>query len=525
MIKTKLILFLLLYCSTAWANVYIEIHMQTGVVTYNIASIDSISLIEPTPTYVIDAEAKKYPVGLIASHYWMLEDLTCAVYDTLSSNRGIQLKPSTDSTYTAYKVGRFYNWQAAVGITPKTTSLATYTTVQGICPNKFHLPTRKEWEKLFASNNYAGSSSFRHPNWKTSSNGLKRKGESPKDGFNSLASGYAKGTTIKDTELLSSYWSAESLSTNSALSCRLDATGSLSFSSANKELGKSVRCIWDGQTDRDWLYVYRRNVTDETERVVRYKIADIKQIVVKDNLSDGYIADKQNNIYKTKRYGSTMWMLEDLIYTKGLQETTLNEKFHEIAAYINATDCNTSYNGVRYYSKKVIQDYASSICPNSWRIPAQKDFIALVNADTQYTFIKQFHSAVYNNSQVFAANSEALYWVSDFTTGSYYENGEIKYYLQGIPYFEHFQGYYPRFSFVQIANEIPALPCRCIKDLTEPYMLCRLAKKSQTRQVGIWQTNDCPVIKFTQNSHAENVMYLENVSTTEYYDSISLFLE
>ena len=49
MIKTKLILFLLLYCSTVWANVYIEIHMQTGVVTYNIASIDSISLIEPTP--------------------------------------------------------------------------------------------------------------------------------------------------------------------------------------------------------------------------------------------------------------------------------------------------------------------------------------------------------------------------------------------------------------------------------------------------------------------------------------------
>ena len=526
MIKTKLILFLfLICCNTAWASVYIEIHTQSDVISYNIASIDSISLIEPKPTYVIDAVGKEYPIGFIAGNYWMLEDLTCAVYDTLSHNRGIRLVVSSDSTEIAYKVNVFYNWQAAVGITPQFPNPVFQTTVQGICPNKFHIPSRKEWEKLFASNNYAGSNTFRHPNWKTSSDGLKRKGESPQHGFNSLASGYAKGIIIKDKELLSSYWSSESLSASSALSCRLDASGSLSFSSANKELGKSIRCIWDGQTDRDWLYVYRSDVTAETERVAKYKIADIKQIIVKDYLSDGYIADNQNNIYKTKRYGTTMWMVEDLIYTKGLQEMTLNNNFHETAAYIKATDCEGTTNKVRYYSQTAIQNYASTICPTSWRIPTQKDFSALVKIDTLHSFIQQFYSAVYAKHNAFSTNAEALFWVADFTTGSYTENGETKFYIEGIPYFEHYQGYYPRFSFVKIANTIPALPCRCIQDLTEPYMQCRYTKKANTRQIGIWQTNNNPIIKFTKNSQSENVMYIENAAVIEHYDSISLFIE
>ena len=159
MIKTKLILFLfLICCNTAWASVYIEIHTQSDVISYNIASIDSISLIEPKPTYVIDAMGKEYPIGFIAGNYWMLEDLTCAVYDTLSHNRGIRLVVSSDSTEIAYKVNVFYNWQAAVGITPQFPNPVFQTTVQGICPNKFHIPSRKEWE--YAKHSHARQAQF-----------------------------------------------------------------------------------------------------------------------------------------------------------------------------------------------------------------------------------------------------------------------------------------------------------------------------------------------------------------------------
>lgn len=486
------------------ANVSIEIHTIDSVAFFDADKIDSITLIEPAPTFVKDINEKIYKVGLLGKNYWMLEDLDCAIFDTLSIHRSKSLSASEDSTLAPYNKGIHYNWTAANGLIDPPYTLTT-TRNQGICPNKFHIPSKTEWENLFASIEHKGSTPLRNQNWQITNDGLQRQGESTEKGFNSSASGYAKGSQIKESKILSSYWSSESLSETSALATRLDATGSLSFSSENKELGKSVRCVWDGQTDRDWLYVYQNNVQDEEKKVLRYKIEKIKFIIIKDDFSNGSIKDATGNTYNTKRYGSANWMIEDLISSSSQK----------------GESCYSAQKTNNYFSIDVI----NNICPKGWRLPKQEDYKKLVENDIDNTFVRDFKSAIYKDDKIFSVGAEALYWVEDFTTGSYEENGETKFYIKGIPYFENYNSYSSRFSFVEISNTIPLMPCRCVQDLTEPRLKCRETKKSDTTNIGIWQTKDYPTIKFTQNNNAENVMYIENADSNVYYDKFSVEIE
>lgn len=502
--KLICIILSILFSHILCAKVFIEIHTLDSVAIFNAENIDSISLIEPAPTFVKDINEKKYTVGHLGNNYWMLEDLDCAIFDTLSIHREKSLYTSNDSTLAPYNKGIHYNWTAANGLLDSP-HIITTTRNQGICPNKFHIPNKAEWENLFASIEHKGSTPLRSQNWEVTSDGLKRQGESTEKGFNSSASGYAKGSQIKDSDILSSYWSSESLSETSALATRLDATGSLSFSSENKELGKSLRCVWDGQTDRDWLYVYQNNVQDEEKKVLRYKVERIKLIIIKDYISSGTITDTENHTYRTKRYGSTSWMIEDLVSSLSIQ----------------GVNCNATQKTNNYFSKDVI----NNICPTDWRLPRQEDYKKLVENDIDNTFIRDFKSAIYKDDKIFSVGAEALYWVEDFTTGSYEENGETKFYIKGIPYFENYSGYSPRFSFVEISNTIPFMPCRCVQDLTEPKLKCRETKRSNTKNIGIWQTKDYPRIKFTQNNNAENVMYIENADSNVYYDKFSVEIE
>ena len=499
--KIIFIILSLLFSHILCAKVFIQIHTLDSVAIFNAEKVDSISLIEPAPTFVKDINAKKYNVGLLGSNYWMLEDLDCAIFDTQSIHREKSLSISADSTLAPYNKGIHYNWTAANGLIDPPYTLTT-TRNQGICPNKFHIPSKAEWENLLASIAYKGSTPLRNQNWQITNNGLKRQGESTEKGFNSSASGYAKGSQIKDSDILSSYWSSESLSEISALATRLDATGSLSFSSENKELGKSVRCVWDGQTDRDWLYVYQKDIQDEEKKVLRYKIEKIRQIIIKDDIGSDTITDAENHSYLTKRYGSTSWMIEDLVSSLSIQ----------------GASCYAAQKTNNYFSIEVI----NNICPKGWRLPKQEDYKKLVENDIDHTFIREFNSAIYKEGKIFSDGVEALYWVEDFTTGSYEENGETKSYIKGIPYFENYKGYSSRFSFVEISNTIPLMPCRCVQDLTEPKLKCRETKKSDTTNIGIWQTKDYPTIKFTQNKDAENVMYIENADSNVYYDKFSV---
>lgn len=141
--------------------------------------------------YVTDCQGKKYKAVKIRNSVWMAENLDCLVYDSESEYSGTLSyvdNVKEFNTFTPYCVnaadrtkwdddkddyyaenvtdemvknfGTMYNWAAAVGMDKEkqikgTIDFSGYR--QGICPNGWHLPTKKEIEQLKES---AKGSSF-----------------------------------------------------------------------------------------------------------------------------------------------------------------------------------------------------------------------------------------------------------------------------------------------------------------------------------------------------------------------------
>lgn len=121
---------------------------------------------------VTDCQGNIYPVVKIGEQYWMAENLRCTKYDTESERSGKMLEvPEYCDSGNPYYIevvpyydwglldisqirgcGNLYNWTAAVGLKSKRAALKEEnefkTRRQGICPNGWHIPTKKEWETL-----------------------------------------------------------------------------------------------------------------------------------------------------------------------------------------------------------------------------------------------------------------------------------------------------------------------------------------------------------------------------------------
>lgn len=125
---------------------------------------------------VSDCEGHTYPTVWIGTQLWMAENLQCTTYDTESERAGVTLPLYTvinvqqeetkryrpfcadgRDAVTLYsgnlteeqrkKLGLYYNWPAAAGLTDYW-SQNTNGQTQGICPNGWHLPSKQEYETL-----------------------------------------------------------------------------------------------------------------------------------------------------------------------------------------------------------------------------------------------------------------------------------------------------------------------------------------------------------------------------------------
>lgn len=116
-----------------------------------------------------DCQGNTYPIVKIGNQYWMAENLRCTKYDTQSERAGEilneQKEDSSEPCFYSnnsifwredffdsrmlvpgeFKFGLWYNWSAAVGTDG---SIDISTPRQGICPNGWHIPSRKEWMEL-----------------------------------------------------------------------------------------------------------------------------------------------------------------------------------------------------------------------------------------------------------------------------------------------------------------------------------------------------------------------------------------
>ncbi len=543
--KVFLMCFISVMALTAEARTSIKIYLtDKSPVEYYTAEIDSLSMIEPVPTEVKDIEGRRYKVERVGKDYWMFQDLLTACYDTLSPLRDMCLQQSADSTYgpytTAVSGGRLYNWSGAVGMQTKEEALSQTSPYmerrQGICPNKFHLPSRGEIEYLSAylGGNTGSLTLRKEMSMWVSGLPLFKEGNNS-SGFGAEGHGYAKGLEQKDLGLVTSYWSSDAVSATSAYTALLSVTGSTTLGSENKELGRSVRCVWNGQTDRDWLYVYKKN--DPEHKVDRYKTEKITRIIVYDDISEGYVSDTEGNSYRTKRYGTTNWTLDNIRTTAGHQYNTLTPQFSPY--YTDKSACDGG-EAVRYYSASAAmgvtrEEFATTydkqdlvrvdipvkgICPDGWRLPLRADFEILKPYVERGEFGISKVSGAYFDGKGFSQGAESMLWVSDFTFGYKVTAGGNQYFLRGIPHIDYINGYEGRIEYVETLENIPALPCRCVQDMQEPFMDCyNRTEPSADGSYGIWE-NNFPQIYFEADDNGSNSIRVQ-VGGSGYYDTIS----
>lgn len=539
------ILLMLLYSAALCAKVSVKIEMSDGSITeYDTLEIDSLSMIEPVPTSVTDVEGRKYRVGVAGSSYWMLENLYVTLYDTLSHLRGTVLSESSDSTYLPYvktgDYGTLYNWSAAIGLETEEEAVSqtqsAQSRVQGICPNKYHLPSTRELSLVSERVGNSGSNPLRSPiDWQYEHEELFQWGESSPDGFMSYPDGYAKGVEHKRRGYIASYWGADAMSESSACGMALTEAGSLTLGSEDKRAGRSVRCIWDGQTDRDWLYVYKKDTVD------RYRTDKIVSINISDDESDGYMYDEEGNGYATKRYGKTNWMIENLKRVRGLSsydgdkntfcsyyvpsascgsESTV---YYSFAAAMNITETEVSRIFGRLGGENT-EAQVQGVCPVGWRLPQRNDFEKIRSQIVSGKFRMPLQSLVYFDGTAFSPGAEGVFWVSDCRCGYGYYGSERRHFIDGIPHIDMTDGYEGRLGYVRTESVLPAMPCRCVKDMKEPLLHCTYTGGEGCKDYGIWEFY-YPMIYFEKNDDGQNSMRVRvrEDSDSEYTESQGYF--
>lgn len=159
-----------------------------------------------------------------------------------------------DNVSNCTKYGRLYTWAAAMdsvgtwstnskGCGYGTTCSPTYP-VRGICPEGWHLPTKAEFETLFAAvggKSTAGKMLKSTSGWNSSGNGTDAYA------FSALPAGYRyRGGNFDSEGLSASFWSSTEDNSNDAY--YMDLNYGIDFADLYdnyKSDGFSVRCLKD----------------------------------------------------------------------------------------------------------------------------------------------------------------------------------------------------------------------------------------------------------------------------------------
>lgn len=104
---------------------------------------------------VTDIDGNSYDAALIGGHLWMASNLKVTRYadgtpipeggDAFSDTLPYRYAPDNDEANVA-AYGRLYNWSAVVN--GNLQSVGPDASVQGICPDGWHVPSHNEWKTM-----------------------------------------------------------------------------------------------------------------------------------------------------------------------------------------------------------------------------------------------------------------------------------------------------------------------------------------------------------------------------------------
>ncbi len=192
--------------------------VSSSSVTASSSSVDMCKGKSWTTSQFCDSrDGQIYKKVTLNGNIWMAENLKYATAD------GSYCNPNVEDYCDTY--GRLYNWTTTMGSAASSCGSETMCDppkkVQGICPDGWHLPSKKDYEDLYAALGSYGA--FENEN-----------------GFHALKAGWWN-EGFEGLNTYSGFWTTTQ--SNAQIAYRFSST--MAMGTNTKTLGNSVRCIKD----------------------------------------------------------------------------------------------------------------------------------------------------------------------------------------------------------------------------------------------------------------------------------------
>ncbi|WP_173384119.1 FISUMP domain-containing protein [Fibrobacter succinogenes] len=317
--------------------------------------------------------------------------------------------------------GRLYTWAAAIDsvklandadnplVCGMGKSGTFWTTVQGICPEGWHLPSTREWSDLKdAVGGLPGKNLKSQTGWNGDGNGTNI------TGFSAIPAGWRHNGIFGNNGIIAYFWGSYGSYENKAEYMELFAhPDSWEVYYLEKDYGFSVRCIKDevlpasssSSSSQSSSSVKSSssfssssvkssssvNSSSSVSSSSRIKQANAEPLL--ENAGDQFnpdidygtlIDERDGKTYKTVEVGNAVWMAENLNYAGNEigESVCFNDedrfcefygRLYSRDAAMNSTDC-AFLSGCNLGSAPV-----QGICPDGWHIPTNKEGQALAN--------------------------------------------------------------------------------------------------------------------------------------------------
>ena len=364
----------------------------------------------PGTPLLTDVDGNTYGTVQIGEQCWMRSNLRTLHYaDGTAVPAGDTAHSETDPFYYDYEScftlperGYYYNWPAVMHSQPA--SCTNPSDVQGICPDGWHVPSDREWTQMIDyladkseyycdRFSYFSSASLASDTGWTYNNSFQC---APGDhishnatGFTAIPAGFYQLASRLDTWYISYglgggdctqgayFWcSTENSADKAYYRAILNSFHNVSTSNVSKDVGFSVRCIMNTETETDTI--------DEKSCPGTPSVTDI----------DG-------NTYPTVQIGDQCWMRSNLRTTRYADGTAVpagNMNFSKTEPYYynfssQGGDGTSQFfplskRGYLYNWAAAMHGAASSntnpsqvqgVCPNGWHVPSNEEWTQLEN--------------------------------------------------------------------------------------------------------------------------------------------------
>ncbi len=430
---------------------------------------------------------KEYKTIKIGNQTWMAENLN--YYDkenpSLKSKSWCQGKPNGDhdangeNAATCDVTGRLYSWVAAIDSAKLYTdksldcgmdkSCILPVTVQGICPDGWHLPDTTEWRTLF---NAAGGQSAAGKHLKSQTGWISKGNGTDTFGFSALPAGRwftdlmpTDRYKLSDVGEKAFFWtSTKAKEEEGAHYILLNSSGEIDWYIIKWDWGYPVRCLKDDSSSF-------------IPHVEPCKTEDA------DNCKHGTLTDSRDGqTYKTVVIGTQTWMAENLNLETAnsycFKDVDSNcTKFGRLYTWASAMDSAGTWSTNSKncgYRKTCSQTYpVQGVCPTGWHIPTFFEwrilFTAIGSASTASKKLKSTSGWLDNN------NGTDDYAFSALTTGYKTNNGYYQFIDSDASFWSSTEdnrndAYYMYLGFKSEAAYLPSISketsytVRCLKD-------------------------------------------------------------